>query len=129
MKHFVKLIRLSSKEAFLKLRSLGKIHCKAIEKDFIVTNLFLRHISWSSKNREIHDIIERLSCINLIEKIWAESVLIDTRENVIIDGKKKFQKTFKVKTQMKDFEFFLVLWEKSSQEIILISVFFNFLDK
>jgi hypothetical protein len=31
--------------------------------------LFLKHISGSSKNRKLKDIIERLSSINLIEEI------------------------------------------------------------
>lgn len=75
-KKLVKLVRLSSKEAFLKLRNIWPIFCLAINKNFEVTNLFLRHISGSSKNRELFDIVERLSCVNLVEKIALNSTLI-----------------------------------------------------
>lgn len=113
MKHIVKLVRLSSKEAFVKLRNVGEIYCGALDKSFVVTNLFLRHISGSSKNRKIEDIISRLSCVTLIDRIGKESIFIEQRENVIIEGKRKFVKTFKVKAIIKDFEFFLVLGEKN----------------
>ena len=51
MKKLIKLIRLSSKKAFIKLRDKWDIYCSPIEKYFKVTNLFLKHISWSSKKR------------------------------------------------------------------------------
>lgn len=129
MKKLVKLVRLSSKEAFLKLRNIWPIYCSVIKNNFEVTNLFLRHISWSSKNREIYDVIERLSCISLIEKISFNSSLVEIRENVTIENKRFFKKTFKVKSSLKDFDFFLILWEKENWKIILISIFLNFFTK
>ncbi len=128
MKKLVKLVRLSSKEAFKKLRNNWEIECDCIWRSFSVTNLFLKHISWSSKKREIDDIVERLSCINLVEKISNNWQLIEERENITIDKKRFFQKTYKVKIVLKEFEFFLVLWEKKDNSIILISIFFNFLE-
>jgi hypothetical protein len=44
MKKIVKLVRLSSKEAFLKLRSIWEINCYAIWKKFKVTNLFINYL-------------------------------------------------------------------------------------
>lgn len=128
MKQLVKLVRLSSKEAFKKLRSSKKIYCKDLNKTFKVTNLFLRHISWRSKNRELRDVIERLSSINLIEKIWNEWDLIEVRDNIVIEWYKKFDKSYKIKLITSNIEFFIILWEKSTSEVILISVFLNYLD-
>jgi len=84
MRKIVKLVRLSSKEAFKKLRNNWKIYCKCLDENFIVTNLFLKHISWSSKNRKIRYIIERLSSINLIESISNNWILKEKRKNPII---------------------------------------------
>lgn len=127
MKKLVRLVRLSSKEAFRKLQLLWYIDCSTINKKFKVTNyLFLRHISWSSKWREINDIIERLSSITLIEKISQEWILIEKRENIFVEKTKFFTKTYKIKLKLSDFDFFIVLWEKKDNEIILISIFLNF---
>ncbi len=128
MKKLIKLVRLSSKEVFRKLQSLGDIYCEWIWKSFRVTNLFLRHISGSSKKREFEDIIERLSCISLIEKIAIDWKIVEERTDVTVDKKRFFRKTYKIKSQMKDFEFYIVLGEKKDGWIILISVFFDFLE-
>jgi len=128
MKKLVKLIRLSSKEAFRKLRNLWEIYSINLWKSFTVSNLFLNHISWSSKNREISDIIERLSSINLVELVSEKWELVETRENIYIENRRFFQKTYKLKYSLKDFEFFLILWEKSDWKIILISIFLNYLE-
>jgi len=90
MKKLVKLIRLSSKEAFRKLRNLWEIYSINLWKSFTVSNLFLNHISWSSKNREISDIIERLSSINLVELVSEKWELVETRENIYIGNRRFF---------------------------------------
>jgi hypothetical protein len=128
MKKIVKLVRLSSKEAFLKLRSIWEINCYAIWKKFKVTNLFLNHISWNRKNRSFRDVIQRLSSINLIEKISINWELVEKRNNIIIEWNKEFKFSYKIKYTKQEMEFFIVLWEKKSWEIILISVFLNYLE-
>ncbi len=128
MQKLVKLVRLSSKEAFIKLRDLWYIYCKDLDKSFKVTNLFLNHISWSSKNREINDIIERLSSINLIEKISCFWRLVEIRKDIIIENRRFFQQTFKIKYRINKFDFSIILWEKNGWEIILISIFLNYLE-
>ncbi len=127
MKKIVKLVRLSSKEAFLKLRNLWEINCYAIWKSFRVTNLFLKHISWTAKNRQLREIIERLSSINLIEKISCNWELVETREYIKIEWK-NFKKSYKIRFIKQNIEFFIVLWEKENLKIILISVFLNYLE-
>ncbi len=129
MKKIVKLVRLSSKEAFIKLRNIWEIECTGIWKSFKVTNLFLRHISWWATKRSIKDIIKRLTSVNLIEKISRNWKLVEVRENIIVEKKRKFKKSYKIKYRIKDIEFFIVLWEKENWDIILISVFLNFLEK
>jgi len=128
MKKIVKLIRLSSKEAFLKLRNLWEINCYAIWKKFKITNLFFRHISWNAVKRNLREIIERLSSINLIEKISCNWELVETRNNIIVEKKNRFKKSYKIKYSFADIDFFIVLWEKDNNEIILISVFINYLE-
>jgi len=128
MKKIVKLIRLSSKEAFLKLRNIWEINCYAIWKKFRITNLFLNHISGNRKNRSLIDVIERLSSINLIEKISVNWNLVETRKNITIEWSKKFKFSYKIKLIKNNMEFFIILWEKENKEIILISVFVNYLE-
>jgi len=128
MKNLVKLVRLSSKEAFKKLRASWEIYCKAIDKNFSVTNLFLKHISWSSKNRKIKDIIERLSSVNLIEKIALEWKLTEERIEPIIEWH-VYEKSYKINFEISKIDFFIILWERKEWEIVLISVFLNYLDK
>jgi len=129
LKKIVKLVRLSSKEAFIKLRDIWEIECKDIWKRFIVTNLFLRHISWGATKRSMKDIIKRLTSINLIEKISINWKLVEVRNDIIVEKKRKFKKSYKIKYRIKDIDFFIVLWEKENENLILISVFLNFLEK
>jgi len=126
MRKIIKLVRLSSKEAFLKLRDLWEIKCNSIWKTFRVTNFFLNHISWKSRNRVLREIIERLSSINLIEKIALNWELVETRENIKIEWK-DFKKSYKIKFIKQKIEFFIVLAEKNNWELILVSVFINYL--
>ena len=128
MNNLVKLVRLSSKEAFLKLRNLWEINCYAIWKTFSVTNLFFRHISWSTIKRSLKEIIERLSSINLIEKISCNWELVETRYNIIVEKKNRFKKSYKIKYNFSDIDFFIVLWKKYNNKIILISIFINYLE-
>jgi len=94
-----------------------------------VTNLFLRHISWGATKRSMKDIIKRLTSINLIEKISINWKLVEVRNDIIVEKKRKFKKSYKIKYRIKDIDFFIVLWEKENENLILISVFLNFLEK
>lgn len=127
MKRIIILTRISSKEAFKKLRELWEIECKDLWKNFKITNLFFRHISWQAKSRSVREVIERLTSINLIEKIASEWKLIETRKDIIVEWKKNFVISYKMKLQIWNIEFFIILWEKINNEIVLISVFLNFL--
>jgi len=128
MKKIVKLLRLSSKESFLKLRNIWQIDCSAIWNKIKITNFFLKHISWKSRIRWLREIIERLSSINLIEKIINNWELVETRKNITIEWNKSFIASYKIKHIIKDIEFFVILAEKDNKEIILISVFLNYLE-
>ena len=127
MKKLIKLVRLSSKKAFLKLRNIWNIYCPDLNKDFNITNLFLKHISWSSKNRKIRDVIERLSCINLIEEISERWKLIETRIEPQIEWY-IYKHSYKINLTIKNIDFFMILWERKNWEIILISIFLNYLE-
>ena len=129
MKKIIKIIRISWKEWFKNLRDKWPIYCKAINCNFTVSNLFLNHISWSSKKRKLRDIIERLSSINLVEKVWLNWILLEERWDVIVENKRKFIKTFKIVYEISKIDFFLVLWEKKDWKIVLISTFLNIKDK
>jgi hypothetical protein len=127
MQKLVELVRVSSKETFIKLRSVWEINCNSLNKNFKVTNLFLRHISWSSKWRVIKDVIERLSSISLIEKIANNWKLIETRKNINIE-KLNYSFSYKINLTIRKLDFFIILAEKSNWNIILISVFMNYLE-
>ena len=127
MQKLKKLVKISSKENFYKLRGLWEIKCKSINKNFKVTWLFLRHISWVSRNRVIRDIIERLSSIALVEKIAEKWELIEIREKIQIE-KFNYEKSYKIKLKIENIDFYLILAEKHNWTIILISVFLNYLE-
>jgi len=107
---------------------LWEINCYAIWKKFGVTNLFLNHISWNRKNRSFRDVIERLSSVNLVEKISINGELVEKRNNVIIEWNKNFKFSYKIKYIKQKIEFFIVLGEKENWKIILISIFLNYLE-
>ncbi len=127
MKKLVKLVRIASKESFIKLRKLWEIKCNSIDNNFQVTNLFLRHISWNATKRWITEIIHRLTAISLIEKISKEWILVETRENIKIE-KFNYRKSYKIKFTIKNIDFFIILAEKYNWQLVLISVFLNFLE-
>ena len=128
MQKLKQLVKISSKENFYKLRDLWEIRCNSIDKFFRVTWLFLRHISWVSRNRVIRDIVERLSSIPLVEKIAEKWELTEIRNNVQIE-KFNYEKSYKIKLQIENIDFYLILAEKNNWTIVLISVFLNYLDK
>jgi hypothetical protein len=128
MQKLKQLVKISSKESFYKLRDLWEIRCNSIDNFFKVTWLFYRHISGRSRNRMIRDVVERLSSISLIEKISLEWKLLETRGNVTIEKTRFFKKTYKIFLNIEKIDFFIILWEKSDWNIILISVFLNYLE-
>ena len=127
MQKLKKLVKISSKENFYKLRGLWEIKCKSINKNFKVTWLFYRHVSWTTKNRALREIIERLSSISLIEKISEKWELIENRENIQIE-KFNYKKSYKIKLKIEKIDFFIILAEKNNWNVILISVFLNYLE-
>jgi len=127
MQKLKQLIKISSKESFYKLRDLWKINCKSLDKNFKVTWLFLRHISWVSRNRVIRDIIERLSSVSLVERIARQWFLIETRKDIQIE-KFYYKFSYKIKLKIETIDFYLILAEKRNWNIVLISVFINYLE-
>ncbi len=125
MKKLVKIVRISSKEWFKKLRDKWPIYCKAIDEKFMVSNLFLRHISWNATKRSIMEIIERLSIINLVEKIWSTWNLLEVRENILIE-KNNYRKSFKIWLTIKKVDFSIILAQRIDEKVVLISAFVNF---
>ncbi|MDA9129438.1 hypothetical protein N9J72_03110 [Candidatus Gracilibacteria bacterium] len=126
MQKTIKLVRFASKEAFKQLRDRGPIFCPEIKNSFLVTNLFLRHISGNATKRSSEEIIRRLSCMSLLENIARKGRLVEERVDVIIEGKRKFLKSFKINYSISNMDFYIVLGEKQDNKIILISVFLNF---
>ncbi|MDQ7009713.1 MAG: hypothetical protein Q9M94_05470 [Candidatus Gracilibacteria bacterium] len=127
MQKLKKLVKNSSKENFYKLRKIGEIKCNSINKIFKVTGLFYRHVSGTTKNRALREIIERLSSISLIEKNSEKGELIESRENIQIE-KFNYKKSYKIKLKIEKIDFFIILAEKNNGNIILISVFLNYLE-
>ena len=126
MNKLIKIISIASKEWFKELRSKWPIFCNSLEKEFTITNLYLRHISWNTiKKRELREIIERLSMITLIQKIANNGELIETREEVKIE-KFIYKYSYKISLTIKNIKFKIILWEKINWGIILISSFVNF---
>jgi hypothetical protein len=126
MKRLIKIVSISAKQWFKNLREKWPIYCKSIDKNFEITNLYLRHISWNTvKKRETKEIIERLSMINLIEKISKKWELVETREEVKIE-KFIYKFSYKVSLKLNNFTFKIVLWEKINWWIVLISSFVNY---
>ena len=124
MKKLVKIIRISAKEWFKKLRKEWLIYCSAINKKFSIWNIFLNHISWSSiKKRSIREIIERLSIINLVEGIALEWVVVEERGNLIFEKTKYFVKSYKILLEIRWVKFYLIIWEKKNWDTVLISCF------
>ena len=127
MKQLIKLVRISSKESFKKLRDVWKIYCTELDIHFKVTWLFLRHISWNTKSRVLKDIIERLSSVSLIERIWKDWILVETRVDPKIE-KKNYNFSYKINLMIEKIDFFIVLAKKANWEVILISVFINYIE-
>ena len=127
MQKLKQLVKISSKEIFYKLRDLWEIKCNSIDKNFKVTWLFLRHISWISRNRVIRDIVERLSSVSLVEKIAKNWDLIEIRNKIQIE-KFNYKKSYKIRLKIENIDFYLILAEKNNWTIILISIFLNYLE-
>jgi len=123
---FSKIIRISSKEWFINLRERSPIYCASINEEFFVSNLFLRHISGNANKRDMIEITERLSIINLVQKISKEWILVEVRENIKIEWY-DYKKSYKIKWTEKWIDFFIILAKRLNDQNVLISIFLNFL--
>lgn len=81
MKKLAKIIRISAKESFKNLRNGWPIFCKELKREIYITRVFFDHINWRSKEREIKEIILRLSTISLIQKILIKWKIREIRES------------------------------------------------
>jgi len=123
MEKIIKIIRISSKEWFYELKAKSPLKCWILDKNFFITSTFYNHISWYKKSRPIREIIERLSLVNLIVKIWKEWELLEQRENQKFEKNSFFKKIYKISLKISKIDFKIVLWEKESWKIILLSCF------
>jgi len=69
MKKIARITRITAKDFFNKLREKSPILCKKLNKEVEISLLFLKHINWESKQREIREIVLRLITICSIEEI------------------------------------------------------------
>ena len=122
MKHILRIIRISSKKWFKLLKEKAPYKCSGLNKEIEITNIFLKHISWYKKPREIKDIIVRLWMINLIDDILLNWEIIEKRENWKYEWK-IYNFTYKVSLKLSWIRFILVVWENKKNKLILLSCF------
>lgn len=122
MTDVIKIIRISIKRSFLKLRNDSPLFCKAIWKNIWISNIYFNHINWEAKKRKLKEIILRLSIINIIDEILEKWFLYEKRsrknENFIY-----YEIQYEIEWEI----FCLILSEnKKSSKIILLSWFIKY---
>jgi len=122
MEQLIKIVKISSKSSFNILKKNAPYFCTILDKNIFVTNKFYKHISWYSRNRKIEEIIERLSIISLIEEIALSWNIFQTKEDTFYE-KMHFIKTYKLSYKIEDIYFIILVWEKDSWKLILLSCF------
>ena len=122
MKYLIRISRLASKEAIKDLKSKNPIFCSALKQSFTVTNIFYNHVVGYKKSRPDKEIIERLIVINLIPKIAREGIIKEKRENGVFENK-IFKNTYKIMLRQWWISFYIILWEETLWDMILLSCF------
>lgn len=117
MLDIIKIVRISMKKSFKRLKENSPVFCTILNKDIKVTNTYFKHINWYAKHRKLKEIIIRLSIINLIDDILKNWILSEKRnEECFVYYEIQYEINWKV--------FCLVLSKnKKSAEIILFSWF------
>ena len=122
MDHILRVIRISSKKWFKLLKERSPYICNKIENNVKITNIFLKHISWYKKPREIKEIIIRLWMMNLIEDILQNWNIVEKRDNVKYEWK-IFTETYKISYLEKWIYFIVIIWKKDEWDYILLSCY------
>ena len=86
MRKIWKITRVAVKRAFKKLRNQEKLFCNALNNDILVTKLYLNHINWNAKKRDLKEVILRLLTVILVEEILEKWILEENRND-----EKKFE--------------------------------------
>jgi len=110
MKSLQKILKISARYAFKKLRSESPYFCGTLKEEVFVTRIFWNHINFS-KDRALHDSLERLSMFPLIETI--------IENGKIIFSDKKFTKIYFKELEIE----FLIIILKDSYKHVLLSCF------
>jgi len=118
----IKIVRISVKRSFLKLRKESPLFCNSIWKKIEISNIYFNHINWEAKKRKIKEIILRLSIINLVDEILEKWFLYEKRsrenENFIY-----YEIQYKLEWEI----FCLILSEnKKSSKVTLLSWFIKY---
>jgi len=118
MKEISKLTEISAKKSFKLLREKWSYFCTELDSEISITNIYYRHISWSSKNRKTKEKIKRLLIIPLIPEILEKWTLSETRNL-------EWDIFYKIFLKIKDMDFFLIILEKEWKHKKLLSSFVN----
>lgn len=118
MKEISKLTEISAKKSFKLLREKWSYFCTELNSEIFITNLFFRHISWSSKKRKTKEKIKRLLIIPLVDEILEKWKLTETRNL-------EWDIFYKIFLEIKDMDFFLIILEKKWKNKRLLSSFVN----
>ena len=79
MKSLQKILKISARYAFKKLRSESPYFCGTLKEEVFVTRIFWNHINFS-KDRSPKDYLSRLAILPMIEEILKDGILKETRE-------------------------------------------------
>jgi len=79
MKSLQKVLKISARYAFKKLRSVSPYFCGALGEKVHVTRIFWNHINFA-KERSLQDSLERLSMFPLLEIIIKRGTVVSSDE-------------------------------------------------
>ena len=80
MKKIAKITRVAIKRAYNQLKDKQPLFCKSLNSDVKITRLYLNHINWSAKKRNLKEVVLRLLTVILVEEILEKWELVETRK-------------------------------------------------
>jgi len=117
MKQIAKITRITTKKYFDDLKKKSWFFCNAINKKIKITWIYLNHINWRDRDRNVKEIVLRLLTIILVEDILKFWKLYETR-------KEKDFIYYRIHFEFKWEIFCIVLSEKKeTSDIFLFSSF------
>ena len=116
METILRLTKKSAKRVFKNLRKKAPFHCSSLNKEIVITKLFLEHIAFNAtKNRTHKEIIERLLIIPFLEEIFLKGTMREVRD-------KKENLFFRISRQFGE-DIFVAIIIKSAKGYLLLSCF------